>query len=118
MPHPLPPSWTLTARWVFPVERPPLPRGTATVCGERISAVEPCGRRGADLDLGNAAILPGLVNAHTHLDLTGLRGQGPPTADFTAWLRGVVRHRRQLTPAQVESDIRAGLAESLAHGTT
>ncbi|HEV3260362.1 MAG TPA: amidohydrolase family protein, partial [Gemmataceae bacterium] len=118
MPSPQPPCWTLTARWVFPVDGPPLERGTVTVRGERISAVEPCGRLRADLDLGNAAILPGLVNAHTHLDLTGLRGKCPPTADFTAWLRGVVRHRRQLTPAQVESDIRAGLAESLAHGTT
>ncbi|HEV3255401.1 MAG TPA: hypothetical protein VG013_00845, partial [Gemmataceae bacterium] len=59
--YPQPPCWTLTARWVFPVEGPPLERGIVTVRGERISAVEPYGRRGADLDLGNAAILPGLV---------------------------------------------------------
>ena len=108
----------MTARWVFPVEGPPLARGTVTICGERITAVQPHGRRTADLDLGNAAVLPGLVNAHTHLDLSGLRGRTPPTQDFTAWLRSVVRHRRQLTPSQVEADTRAGLAESLVHGTT
>jgi cytosine/adenosine deaminase-related metal-dependent hydrolase len=111
-------SWTLTARWVFPVDGPPLEQGTVTICGERIEAVEPHGRRSADHDLGNAAILPGLVNAHTHLDLTGLRGQCPPSTDFTSWLRAVIQHRRNTSGAQIKQDIRAGLAESLAHGTT
>jgi cytosine/adenosine deaminase-related metal-dependent hydrolase len=109
---------TLTARWLFPVAGPPLERGLVTVDGERIAALEPHGARRADVDLGDAAILPGLVNAHTHLDLTGLRGLVPPTEDFTAWLRGVIQHRRAMPPQQVEADIRVGLAESLAHGTT
>src|SRR5436190_5760082 len=110
--------WTLTARWVFPVSGPPLPRGTVTIAGDRILAVEPHGEQTADLDLGNAALLPGLVNAHTHLDLSGLRGQVPPSADFTAWLRAVIRHRRAQSPERVEEDIRAGLLESLSYGTT
>jgi cytosine/adenosine deaminase-related metal-dependent hydrolase len=112
------PTWTLTARWVFPVDAPPLEGGTVTVDGERIRAVEPHGCRTADLDLGNVAILPGLVNAHTHLDLGGLRGRCPPSPDFTEWLRAVIRHRRQLTPPQVQADVRAGVAESLRSGTT
>ena len=111
-------TWTLTARWVFPVDGPPLPGGTVTVQGNRIAAVDPPGRRRADFDLGNAAVLPGLVNCHTHLDLSGLRGSCPPSPDFTSWLRAVIRHRRAATAAQVEGDIRAGLAESLAHGVT
>jgi cytosine/adenosine deaminase-related metal-dependent hydrolase len=89
-----------------------------TVAGERIVAAEPTGRRAPDVDLGNAAVLPGLVNAHTHLDLTGLRGQVPPGGEFTDWLRAVIRHRRSLSSAQLEADVRTGLAESLAHGTT
>jgi cytosine/adenosine deaminase-related metal-dependent hydrolase len=109
---------TLTGRWVFPVEGPPLERGLVTVDGERIVAVETHGARQADQDFGDAAILPGLVNAHTHLDLTGLRGRALPTEDFTAWLRGVIGHRRAMSPEQVEADIRAGLADSLKHGTT
>ena len=48
--------------------------GTLTIDGDRISAVEPAGSRSVDVDLGDVAILPGLVNAHTHLDLTGMRG--------------------------------------------
>ncbi len=111
-------TWTLTARWVFPVAGPPLERGVVTVAGERISAVEPHGARRADVDLGDAAVLPGLVNAHTHLDLTGMRGLAPPSPDFTGWLRQVIAHRRGRSPEQVRADITVGLAESLRSGTT
>jgi aminodeoxyfutalosine deaminase len=111
-------SLTLTARWVVPVVGPPLDRGVVTISDERILAVGPRGEQTADLDLGNAALLPGLVNAHTHLDLSGARGLVPPTPDFTAWLRGVIAYRRSRTPEQVHQDIRVGLAESLRHGTT
>src|SRR5437660_8686035 len=94
-------SWTLTARWLIPVDGPPLEGGTVTIDNERITSVERHGQRTADRDLGNAAILPGFVNAHTHLDLSGLRGHCPPTADFTDWLRAVIRHRRGLSPEQI-----------------
>ena len=83
----MPTAWTLTARWVLPVESPPLERGLVTIADERILAVEPHGSRRDDLDLGNTAILPGLVNAHTHLDLSGLRGRCRPGEDFIGWLR-------------------------------
>ena len=109
---------TVTARWLFPVAGPPLEGGHLTFVGERITAVEPLGRRAADIDFGNAAILPGLVNAHTHLDLTGMRGLAPPSPDFIAWLRQVIAHRRARTPDEVVADVRVGLAECLASGTT
>src|SRR5689334_21000375 len=89
-------QFTLTARWVFPVSAPPLERGLVTVAGDRIAAVEPHGARMADVDLGNVALVPGFVNAHTHLDLTGMRGHIAPTPDFIAWLRQVIAHRRAL----------------------
>jgi cytosine/adenosine deaminase-related metal-dependent hydrolase len=133
-------TWTLGADWVFPVDGPPLRQGAVTIRGERIVAVGPRGGR-VDHDLRNAAVLPGLVNAHTHLDLTGLRGRCEPIVfkpvrslfstifrhdaphelskvDFTAWLRAVIRHRRRRGPARVEADIRAGLVESIRRGTT
>jgi len=110
--------WTLTARWIFPVDGPPLERGTVTIQGDKIAAVGPHGVRMAEVDVGNAAILPGLVNAHTHLDLSGLRGKCPPTPAFTEWLRGVIRHRRSQTREQMEVDIRSGLIEGLKSGTT
>jgi len=111
---------TYTARVVFPVAAPPLPNGTLTVAAGRVVAVEPRGTRTADADLGNVALIPGLVNAHTHLDLSGARGRTPPTdaAHFTDWLRAVVAYRRGRTPEQVQADIRDGLAEALRFGTT
>lgn len=111
-------SYTLSARWVFPVSGPPIPDGMVAITGERIAAVGPRGRQIADMDFGEAAILPGFVNAHTHLDLSELRGRCPPSGDFTGWLRQVIAHRRAATPQQIEADIRMGLAESLRHGTT
>jgi cytosine/adenosine deaminase-related metal-dependent hydrolase len=109
-----------TARVVFPVAGPPLLGGVLTVRGNRIAAVEPRGARTADIDLGNVALIPGLVNAHTHLDLSGARGLVPPTDanHFTDWLRGVIAYRRGRTPEQVQADLRAGLAEALRFGTT
>jgi cytosine/adenosine deaminase-related metal-dependent hydrolase len=109
---------TYAARWIFPIDAPPLERGTVTIRKERIVAVEPHGTRQADIDLGNVAILPGFVNAHTHLDLSGARGMCPPCPDFTQWLRQVVAFRRSRTPEQVQADIAAGLAEAMRFGTT
>jgi cytosine/adenosine deaminase-related metal-dependent hydrolase len=111
---------TLTARWVFPASAPPLERGTVTVRGERIEAVEAHGTRSPDADLGNVAIIPGLVNAHTHLDLSGARGQTPPTDPdhFTDWLKSVIAYRRSRASEETEADIREGLAECLRFGTT
>ena len=111
---------TFTARWILPVAGPPLERGTITVRGDRIVAVEPHGSRTPDEDLGGATIIPGLVNAHTHLDLTGAAGLTAPVSgeSFPEWLRRVIAFRRTLSPERVEADIRAGLAESLRHGVT
>ncbi|MDY3554013.1 amidohydrolase family protein [Gemmata sp. JC717] len=113
-------SRTLTARWVFPVGGPPLENGTVTVTDDRISAVLPRGLRSADEDLGNVALVPGLVNPHTHLDLSGARGLIPPTGPdhFTDWLKGVIAYRRTRSTEQTQADIRTGLTECLKYGTT
>jgi aminodeoxyfutalosine deaminase len=113
-----PEPWTLQARWVFPGDAAPLPGGLVTILGDRIAAVEPDGTQTPDADLGSAAILPGFVNAHAHLDLSDARGQFPPSPDFVAWLREVPRHRLQQTPEQIEAAIRSGLAEAQRFGTT
>jgi aminodeoxyfutalosine deaminase len=109
---------TYTARWIFPIDAPPIERGVITIAADKIVAVEPHSTRTADVDLGNVAILPGFVNAHTHLDLSGARGQSRPTDDFTQWLRQVIAFRRSQTVKDVQGDTAAGLAESLRFGTT
>lgn len=99
---------------------PPLERGTITTDGGLIIAVEPRGARSPDVDLGEVAIVPGLINAHTHLDLGGARGRIPSTdpEHFTDWLLGVIEYRRTRAPEQVREDIRSGLVECLTAGTT
>jgi cytosine/adenosine deaminase-related metal-dependent hydrolase len=109
---------TVSARWVFPVSCPPLEGGTITIDQDRIQSVEPHGRSRADLDLGDVALLPGLVNAHTHLDLSGLRGQCPTGRVLTDWLHSVIAARRTLSPEHVARDISQGRRECLRYGTT
>ena len=78
------------ARWVIPVTRPPFADGTVSVSGTRIVYVGP--RRdapaGEDAELGDAVLLPGLVNAHTHLELTAMRGL-LTGLDFVSWIRAL-----------------------------
>lgn len=108
----------LTARWILPIAGPPLERGVIVIRGQTIAAVETHGSRTPDIDLGNFAIIPGLVNAHAHLDLSWLRGRVPPNPDFVGWLKQIVAHRRTQTLEQIEADIRLGLDEALRFGTT
>ncbi len=109
---------TFTARWIFPGNGPPVNCGGLIVQKGQIVDVSPLPRGKPDLDFGNAVILPGFVNAHTHLDLTGMRDLAPPNPDFTAWLRQVVAYRREQLGSGSVVDIRSGVAESLTAGTT
>jgi len=109
---------TITARWVLPLSGPPLSHGQVTVRAGRIQAVEPAGTRPADRVFERAAILPGLVNAHVHLDLTGMRGLAPPRLPLTDWLLEVIRHRQSRPADDIQHDIRAGLDQCIRSGTT
>src|SRR5918992_5049718 len=96
------------ARGVLPISAPPIENGWVEVEDGRIAAV---GRRAglyalpsAGLDTPSAkgdapapsvAILPGLVNAHTHLELSYLRERIPPAPGFGRWVRAVMETRRQ-----------------------
>jgi cytosine/adenosine deaminase-related metal-dependent hydrolase len=113
-----PPSRTLKARYVFPVTGRPIPGGTVTIEGPRIVAVGEGSAGGRVEDLGNVAILPGLVNAHTHLEFSGVpEPLGEPGMGFVDWIRLVIAHFRQGTGTSRES-IRRGLEECGRLGTT
>ncbi|HEX8199101.1 MAG TPA: amidohydrolase family protein [Isosphaeraceae bacterium] len=112
-------SLSLGARYIFPVEGPPIADGLLTIQKGRIAGLGPAGGRAADLDLGNAAIVPGFVNAHTHLELAALGDDTPlGPEDELAWLRRVVESRRRGTPADLHAAVGRNLAASLAAGTT
>jgi cytosine/adenosine deaminase-related metal-dependent hydrolase len=109
---------SLRARFVFPVDRPPIEQGVVTIDDERIVALgeQPVGDE--LIDLGSVALMPGLVNAHMHLEFSGLsRPLSVPNTSFADWIRLVIAERGRENPAPQEA-IAAGLHESLSHGVT
>lgn len=104
------------ADWIFPVAGPPVRDGVLEVdAAGRIVSV----RNGPDrdaIDLGGFALIPGLVNAHVHLEFSDLSSPIGPTTPFSEWLRNVVSHRRNRTES-AESAVRRGLAELRRTGT-
>src|SRR5262245_31472936 len=84
---------SLRARVVYPVGRPSIEYGVVTVDGERILAVG-AAADGDVHDLGDVALLPGLVNAHTHLEFSYLKQPlGRPGMRLPDWIRLVIAER-------------------------
>ncbi len=117
------PARRLAARWVLPVVAPAIERGAVLISDEgRIVAVGPDAsvpRPPAALaeEYADGILLPGLVNAHTHLELTGLDGY-PPDPDFAAWIRRVRTLKAERSADTFLEAARAGLAECYASGVT
>jgi cytosine/adenosine deaminase-related metal-dependent hydrolase len=111
---------TVRARYVVPVEGTPIEDGCLTMQGPRIGWVGPANERGADLDLGNVAIVPGFVNAHTHLELSALAGGRPPSGaeDELSWLRQVIAQRRRASDATLRVAAAENLRGAIQAGTT
>lgn len=106
------------ARWVLPISQPPIENGWVEVEDGRVVR---CGRSGgADAPPPSIAILPGLVNAHTHLELSYLHGRIPPAPGFGQWVRAVMEMRRRYPdpadPAIIEP-ARESIADAVAAGT-
>jgi cytosine/adenosine deaminase-related metal-dependent hydrolase len=110
---------TLAARYVFPVDAPPIADGRLTIRDGRIAAVGQAKDEKADLDLGNVAILPGFVNAHTHLELSAIaRESAVEPENEVRWLRRVVEQRRGRSEEALRAAVERNLAASLRAGTT
>jgi cytosine/adenosine deaminase-related metal-dependent hydrolase len=108
------------ARWVLPVTQPPIENGTVvesdgqiTYVGSR-SAAPP----GDDYDLGDAILMPGLVNTHTHLELTGMRGF-LENCQFAEWIDKLRQSRNEILNDEMLLDsARLGIVEGLEAGIT
>ena len=90
------------ARYVFPIDGPPLRDGVVAIDHDRIVAVgESSSPAIRDLlpaarDLGDVAILPGLINSHTHLEFSELRQPlAIPGIAFPEWIRYAVKYQRR-----------------------
>jgi cytosine/adenosine deaminase-related metal-dependent hydrolase len=108
----------LKARYVFPVSGRPIENGLIGIEGQRIAAVGKHVSADTVEHLGNVAILPGLVNAHTHLEFSNLaKPLGNPGINFVDWLRLVIEYRRQMNSGDFTA-IEAGLQECTRCGVT
>jgi len=111
------------ARTVLTMDGAPIENGAVAVKADRVVDVgrdeEVRARRsGPVTDLGEVVLLPGLINAHCHLDYTLLRGVIPPQRSFTAWIQSINERKASLTPEDYVRSIEAGFAEAAEFGTT
>lgn len=82
------------ARWLLPIDRPPIEGGWVESTDGRITRIGNGTPPAAAEDLGDTALLPGLVNAHTHLELAWMAGRVPPAPSMDAWIRTLMSVRR------------------------
>src|SRR5688572_8131489 len=113
----------IRSRVVVPMAGEPIEDGAVVVEGNTVAAVG----RFADvqrdhsaevLDLGEQILLPGLINAHCHLDYTCLRGKIDRGLSFADWIVAINTAKAALTEDDYVDSITAGLAEAQKFGTT
>jgi 5-methylthioadenosine/S-adenosylhomocysteine deaminase len=126
MPDQTPPVKLYCARWVVPVAAPAFEDGGVAVSGTLILATGTRAELAAQFpeaareDFGAAAIIPGLVNCHTHLELTAMRGYLEDVEDdFFAWLRKLtVARMTRMTPDDLRVSATWGAVEAARAGVT
>ena len=130
------PNTAFRASWILTGDGNAIPDGLVTVHQGSIEYVGPFPqgdpyRKGAEeirgdgelVDLGHVALIPGLVNAHTHLEFSDLATPlGKPGIPFTEWIAEVVRYRASRSAESTDAQsvkrnaIALGVAESVAAG--
>ena len=114
----------IRAKVVGTMGAPPIENGAVAVSGERILDVgkfSDISKKHSEkeiVDLGEQALLPGLINAHCHLDYTCLRGRIPRQKSFTDWIRAINAEKAKLSPDDYVASITEGFAEARRFGTT
>jgi cytosine/adenosine deaminase-related metal-dependent hydrolase len=108
------------ARWVLPITQPPIENGTVVESDGKITYVGPrqSAPSGDDYELGESILLPGLVNTHTHLELTAMRGF-LEDGRFTEWIDKLRQSRNAVLNDEMLLDsARFGIVEGLEAGIT
>jgi len=113
----------LRARILLPVSGPPIEDGAVIIAGNRIRSVTPFSAlrpqvRKQALDLGDVIMLPGLVNAHCHLDYTDMAGELPPPRTFTDWIAAITAVKADWSYSDYARSWLHGAHQLLKHGTT
>lgn len=101
------------AAWIYQGNSPPVADATIEIHDGLIQEVDTEGS--ADIDLGQVALLPGLINCHTHLEFSAIQTPLEPRRNFAGWIQTVIKSRYQ-NEAPVEHSVASGLQESIRAG--
>jgi cytosine/adenosine deaminase-related metal-dependent hydrolase len=108
----------LSADWVLPVELPPIEDGAVAIENGRIVAVGPAVELGPTMHYRDAVIVPGFVNAHSHLEYAVYGGFGDGLGDFAEWIALHVQRKARIGWDEFVDISRFGAAQCLASGVT
>src|SRR5262245_44815077 len=111
----------IRARAIVPIATPIVENGALLVRRGRIAAIGKWGKppfHGLAKDLGDCLVMPGLVNAHSHLDYTNMAGQFPPPRIFTDWLKLITTTKADWGYSDYAQSWLAGARMLLHTGTT
>lgn len=113
----------LRAKIILPVTAPPIEDGAVLIDGHKIRAVLPWKdlrphQREKVFDLGEVILLPGLVNAHCHLDYTDMAGELSPPKAFTEWIGAITAHKTDWSYSDYARSWLRGAHQLLKTGTT
>lgn len=113
----------LKARYVLASPDKVIDNGAVVINGDRINSTASFEALNEDqksevIDFGNAAILPGLVNAHVHLELTNLHGLIIADKSLISWIERLIRAKSGWKKPDYISAIENGIQQSLESGTT
>ena len=115
----------LAAAHVLPISSDPISSGAVAIDGEQIAAVGELDAVAAQFpqaeitDLGQAAIVPGFVNCHSHLEITAMRGSLDEVEhDFRSWLLRLNAIREKMSPDDIEAAAYDGALEGVRAGVT
>jgi cytosine/adenosine deaminase-related metal-dependent hydrolase len=112
-------QWSVSADWIVPVDSPPIVNGVMRGRGKVIEAVGPprdVPHSQNHRTFRGAAVVPGLINAHAHLDQTHLAGQLPPNRPFLDWLEAA--RANPLAGKEQDAVVAQGAGQAIAGGTT
>ena len=108
----------LSADWVLPVEGAPIEGGAVVVEDGRIAAIGQAAELGPGTHYTDAVIVPGFVNAHSHLEYAVYAGFGDGLGDFAEWITLHIQRKARIGWEEYVDIARFGAAQCLASGVT
>ncbi|MEO6183892.1 MAG: amidohydrolase family protein [Verrucomicrobiota bacterium] len=110
------------ARVILPLCQPPIENGAVVIAGKCIVAVghwrDLKSHGGEVFDLGDSIVLPGLINAHCHLDYTDMAGMIPPRKSFSSWIKALLALKAAWSYSEYAQSWINGAKMLLRTGTT